>query len=163
MIGALSISAWPGDWGHGICGPWGCGPPLQALIACHLAWLVALAPIAQWLVHSTRVSNRMLRSIGQLAAGAALAGLAVVLAHQYFVWWPQTSEFQRPYFWQRYAFTIATMVDVPFVQLLVFGIATAAARSKRSRLATYENVRRPSEPACRFAQSDIEMELQNGA
>lgn len=122
LIGALSIATWPGNWGHGICGPWGCGPPLQALIACHLSWFVVLTPIALWVVRSTRISDQMQRNIGLLAAGAALAGIAAVLAHQYFVWWPQAGEFQRPYFWQRFGFTIATMVDVPMVQALLIGL-----------------------------------------
>ena len=45
LFGSLSVANLPGDWGHGICGPWGCGPPMQALVACHFAWLVVLAPL----------------------------------------------------------------------------------------------------------------------
>jgi len=121
LIGALSFASWEGDLGHAICGPWGCGPPLQALIACHLAWGVALTPVVGLLVGSSAASPRLLKTSGLLAVGMAVAALLTVLAHQYFVWWPQVSEFQRPYFWQRYGFVLVTTVDVPIVQVLLLG------------------------------------------
>src|SRR6202034_2817596 len=31
---------------HTVCGPWGCGPPLPVLLACHTFWMVLLAPPA---------------------------------------------------------------------------------------------------------------------
>jgi hypothetical protein len=44
LAGTLSIASLPGDWGNSICGAWGCGPPLQALVACHASWVVVLIP-----------------------------------------------------------------------------------------------------------------------
>jgi hypothetical protein len=32
--------------GHDVCGPWGCGPPLPVLVACHGFWLTLIGPPA---------------------------------------------------------------------------------------------------------------------
>lgn len=119
LIGSLSIVNLPGDWGHGICGPWGCGPPTQALIACHLAWLVGLALPAVFIL---RASRGMRLRVGLFLTFLSLAVLMSVVVYQRLSWWPVASEWQRPYFWQRCAFSIATAVDMPIAQTLVVGL-----------------------------------------
>ena len=47
-FGALSLANLPGEYGHSLCGPWGCLPPLQALAAMHLFWVVVLGPPVAW-------------------------------------------------------------------------------------------------------------------
>ncbi|MCA9061753.1 MAG: hypothetical protein KDA96_01760, partial [Planctomycetaceae bacterium] len=42
--GTLQLSDAPIFQEHSVCGVWGCGPPTNALLACHLGWLVFLAP-----------------------------------------------------------------------------------------------------------------------
>jgi hypothetical protein len=42
LFAALSITNLPGNWGHSVCGVWGCGPPTQVLVGCHLAWFAVL-------------------------------------------------------------------------------------------------------------------------
>lgn len=135
LAGALAFANWPGDLGHGICGPWGCGPPLQALIACHAAWLVALAPPAGLLVGSRNVSVTTRMRVGIAMTLLPMAVLTCLFAHQLLVWWPQVSQWQRPYFWQRYGFTIATTIDVPVVQVLLIGLAIWLSEHSRRRIA----------------------------
>lgn len=117
----LSIASWPGDWGHALCGPWGCGPPLQALLACHLAWLVVLVPPAMALVQSPRVPRHLLQHIGTALTMAGIMLLLGLIAHELVVWWSMSGEWQRGYFWQRCGFVLATTVDVPTVELLLVG------------------------------------------
>lgn len=119
LFGSLSVANLPGDWGHGICGPWGCGPPTQALIACHLAWLVALALPAVFIL---RTSRRMRLRVGLFLTVLSLAVLLSVVVYQRLSWWPVASQWQRPFFWQRCAFCIATAVDVPVAQTLAVGL-----------------------------------------
>jgi hypothetical protein len=75
LLGSLSISRLPGDWGHGICGPWGCGPPLQSLVACHVSWLVVLGPATLLLASSRWLSTLVLRRVGATLAIVGLIGL----------------------------------------------------------------------------------------
>lgn len=152
MGGALSIAAWPGHLGHGICGPWGCGPPLQALIACHLAWFVALIPPAMMLSSSKYSSGHLLRTSGFVLVILAGLGFLAVLANQYFVWWPQATLWQQSYFWQRYGFTIVTAVDIPLTQLLLIGVALTCRGVKRSRVS---GTSRPTESRLMDQTSDL--------
>ena len=118
LVGTLSIAQWPGNWGHGICGPWGCGPPMQALVSCHLAWLVFLTPPAVLLLRQGRFSPRRL---GLALILMAVVALLSVIAYQRATWWPDASEWQRPFFWQRCGFCIVTAIDFPIVQTLAIG------------------------------------------
>ena len=121
LLGSLMIAQAPGDWGHPICGPWGCGPPLQSLVACHLAWLVAILPPAVLLVRSVSVKQHARRWLGGLLVMSAIVGLCVVVGQQHAGWWQNASERQRPYFWHRCGFVAATSVDLPMVQCLAAG------------------------------------------
>ncbi len=121
LYGALSLAHIPGDWGHALCGPWGCAPPLQALISCHLAWLVFLLPPAMltvsWLPKPARAwFGSVLLLVG--------CGLVIGLAAKEALFWLQEAdpEFSK-YLPQRVGFVFATNVDLPAWQLIVVGIA----------------------------------------
>ncbi len=131
VFGALSVANLPGDWEHGICGPWGCGPPLQALVACHLAWFLVLTPPAIGLVASHRVPLLTCRRIGIVLIVAAVLGTVAVVVIQRMQWLPQASEWQRPYFWQRCGFCIATLVDFPLTETLIAGCVLVLAHRHR--------------------------------
>lgn len=119
------------DWGHSICGAWGCGPPLQALLACHLAWLVILAPPGAVLVRSARVPAHILQRFGTLLCVLAVVFVTTLLVHQRIAWWPAVSEWQRGYFWQRRGFVIATMVDFSMAQVLLRGMYLLLGRRRQ--------------------------------
>lgn len=114
--GALLLSDLPGHWGHGICGPWGCGPPLQALVACHLAWLVLLLPGA-WLLRGQPRKCSVAISI----MSTAVISLILITIHEAFVWLPVASSWQRSYFPQRIGFVVATLIEVPVTEMLLSG------------------------------------------
>ncbi len=139
LFAALAIRDLPGNWGHSICGPWGCGPPLQTLLACHLAWLVVLAPPAALLVQSQRVPTHVLRRFGTVLCVIAVVSVAAMIIYQRVAWWPSASEWQRGFFWQRCGFVLATMIDLPVAQVLLLGFCL---RSRRPE----PNVKRLTEP-----------------
>jgi len=134
LVGALSIADWPGNWGHGVCGLWGCGPPLQTLVACHLSWLVFLVPPALWgrvLLHA-----RQRAIVGWLAIGGSAVGLLGVAVYEWMTWWIAASDWQREFFWNRVGFSIVTQIDLPFLELLVAGIVMVWLQLQSSRSAS---------------------------
>ena len=143
LVVAWGISVWlvlqlqylPSDSLHSICGPWGCGPPLPVLVACHGFWLVILGPplaLGCWLWSPNR----------QLKVGIMLASLGLLTLIGFGVWeathWlQQVSEFQKQYFLQRWMFVVGTLVDVPIVETALSGVALASTgwwRRRESRL-----------------------------
>ncbi len=119
LWGALQIANLPGDWGH-ICGPWGCGPPIKALVTCHAFWAVFLAlPTLLAIGHLPSV---WLRRAGLAATLAGLTGLVGIAVRETVHWLPLVSEADRQYLVDRCLFTVATLVDVPIVQLTLVGV-----------------------------------------
>ena len=116
MLAALRVSQLDVRFTHLICGPWGCGPTLQALVACHLFWLILLAPPATVAAHYSDIST--VRLVALTAIGAAIATLAGVAIHEAITWLPQG---QGSYFIQRCLFVVVTTIELPIVQLLLLG------------------------------------------
>jgi hypothetical protein len=100
---------------------WGCGPPVQALLACHGFWVVNMAALF-WVNHAW-LPLHWERRLANLGLMIALVGFAAVAGHTMLFWYPHAADTVRPYVVQRYLFSIATLVDAPLVQLTVFGIA----------------------------------------
>jgi hypothetical protein len=124
MMLVLQAHRLPGHHGHAVCGLWGCGPPLQALIAFHGFWLVLLSlPVALCcrLIDPTR-----LMAVSVLTIVVGIAGIAGVVAWEAEHWLPNVGELQREYFLQRCLFRVGTMTDVPLVQLVLAGIVGSA-------------------------------------
>ena len=129
LYGALAVSQLRGDWGHGVCGPWGCGPPAQALVSCHLFWVVLLVlPACLVSTHSPPAS---LRRIGQGLLSGGVFGLFAVAAWQAVVWLPAVQGWSRSYFFERYLFTLTTLVEAPIVQTALAGAALWFIASRR--------------------------------
>ncbi|QDT00745.1 hypothetical protein [Adhaeretor mobilis] len=121
LLASLAVTQISGDWGHSVCGPWGCGPPTQALVGCHLAWFVVLLPLVFLSSNSSRLAVQSPIQLGMILLGAGTLMLLTLLIYQGVVWWPEASEWQRNFFWQRFGFSIATSVDIPALQLLTVG------------------------------------------
>ncbi len=134
LTGTLSIANLPGDWGHSVCGVWGCGPPLQALVACHASWLVVLVPVAIAAPHMLPV--RWVRRLAIIGLAIATASALVFAAHDYFTWYAQASEWQRSYYFHRVGFSIFTTVETPVLEIAgisavqLLGTLTQAHRSR---------------------------------
>lgn len=137
IAACLSVRSWPGNWGHWLCGPWGCGPPLQAVVACHSAWLVLLLPPAVVLSRHRWLSPAALRKLGTFLTCVAIAVLGVIVARQRLDWWSTAQGSQQEYFWQRCGFIVATTVDMPVVQMLITGMYLIIT-SPRASLLSFE-------------------------
>jgi hypothetical protein len=117
--------------GHDVCGPWGCGPPVPVLLACHGFWLVLMGPPA--VLAALRLPRKWIWRLGIGLASAGLYGLIAVAAGEAATWWPQASAWQRHYAGQRFLFALATFVDAPIMQSLVIGTGLCLARRTGDR------------------------------
>lgn len=131
LFGVLQLYRIPADAAHSICGPWGCGPPIQALAACHGFWLV-LFSLPTGLI-CDRIDPRTLRRIGLLLVLLGIAGLAGIAVWEAVHWWPRAGEFQRQYIVQRYLFVVATLIDIPVVEVSLAGLACYVTARRRTR------------------------------
>lgn len=121
LEGALQLQRLPSALfgGHDICGPWGCGPPVPVLLACHGFWLVLIGPPA--VLAAQHLTKKWIWRLGIGLATAGLCGLIGVAAWEAATWLPEASAWQRQYVGQRYLFALVTFVDAPILQSLVIG------------------------------------------
>ena len=117
LFGVLQVHQLEGWFGHALCGPWGCGPPVSALIGYHGFWLLLMLLPAWWL--KQQLSSAALRRLGTGLLLVAAVGIAMLLAIDGWQTWQRTA--MRPYMLQRGFFRLATFVDFPLVQLGLIG------------------------------------------
>lgn len=122
LFGVLSLQYLPDRFfgEHTVCGSWGCGAPLPALLACHGFWLVLVAP-------ATVYAARRLAPISVWRLGAGLVALAgigfvAIAVWQGATWWQSVDPSLHRYAVQRYLFVLATLTDVPILETLVAGV-----------------------------------------
>jgi hypothetical protein len=132
LLGAsLSVARLRGDWGHPLCGPWGCAPPLQSLVGCHLAWIVALAPCVP-------LANRFLSPRWQFRLALSLTVLSTLGTLAFLGWradgWLGRTRGQTTYLPQHLALELASFVDIPFVQSVALGCICLAIAWWRQRV-----------------------------
>lgn len=130
---------------HSICGPWGCGPSTDALMAVHLAWVAAIWPPLLFLPWRLGWRREAISRLGALLAIGGLAGVSAIFMWQWVVWRPNASELIRPYTWQRCGFVLAGAVDWPIIQVLVAGLALwVHAVPRRMKSSSQETTARPA-------------------
>lgn len=132
LWGALQIATLHTSWEHAACGAWGCGPPATALVSCHLAWLIGLAPFA--IAGKWWLPERWRRQLGITLAVLAAAIVVGIVLREATTWLPSANEFQRRVFVQRCLFVLATWIDIPLVQLAAiswYWLVGATGRSRR--------------------------------
>ena len=120
MLGVLSLRALPLESEHSICGPWGCGPPVPALLACHGFWAVNLGALL--VIGHGRLPRPQFRLVSRWAVGIGIAGLIGVAVWEGVTWWPDASDHVRHYALQRYGFRLATQIDFPIVETSLAGV-----------------------------------------
>jgi len=127
LWGTLSLSGVRSRWSGLLCGPWGCTAPLEAVVACHLSWLVMFAPVV---VLVDRVAQP--RRMNQLGTCLLLLGLvgAMVLAVQETL---RGLPDKAPYVWQRIALEVFGAIDYPVVPCLIGGVTGLALSRRRKR------------------------------
>jgi hypothetical protein len=115
----LQLERLPGSYGHFLCGPWGCLPPLQALAAMHLFWIFLLAPLLIWGLYNWSPRGRWWAGVLFLAIG--LAGIGIVFIRESATWLLSVPPDYRKYLPQRLVFSLATLSDWPLVQVTIVG------------------------------------------
>ena len=137
LYGTLNIHTLPASWAHSICGPWGCGPPTEALVACHGFWCVLGLPIAA--IAAATLPARHLPRLAGVLLGLGALGVVAVGIWEAVNWLPDVAAHQRGYFPQRWMFSIATRVDFPIVETLLAGVLVLAwGRILRPASATHQ-------------------------
>ena len=105
-------------------------PPLQALVALHGLWALALLPFAVWAVR--KWPTMRLEFVGCAVATLGLTGLAVLVGRELLTWYLAVTPAQQKYIAQRILYALGTNTDLPPVQVILGGIALwLAARRKR--------------------------------
>jgi len=117
LWGSLQIHRLDLDLGHGICGAWGCGPPLEALLGYHSFWSLVILPLA--ICVGWYLPSLVSRKVG----GAVL--LISVIGTMAFVGWDVVTwglRAERPEFLlRRGLFTLVTSVDIPMIPTMLAG------------------------------------------
>jgi hypothetical protein len=116
--------------GHDVCGPWGCGPPLPVLVACHGFWLTLILPPA--LIAALYLPGKWVWRLGLAMCAAGLCGLGGLAVWETASWLPQAGALQRQYLGHRYLFALVTLVDVPIMQFLAIGSGLCLTSSLRT-------------------------------
>ncbi len=126
----IGIASEHGGHAHGgisVCGPWGCGPPVAALVGWHGFWLLLVAPPIGLLIR-TWPSPR-LRTLG-----VAVTVVGVLTLIGIGLWETVALSGHRSYLVQRFLFSVVTLTDVPVMPVTLAGIALClGARAKRLR------------------------------
>jgi hypothetical protein len=132
--GVLQLERLPGDFGHDLCGPWGCLPPLQALAAMHGFWAVVLLPPVVWALR--RCPPPALRRLGAVLALLGVLGIVLVTVREALTWYPSVPPAYRRYLPRRIAYAVVTLTDFPVVQLTAAGLVCRLAARRRERIVT---------------------------
>lgn len=119
MFAVLQVGRLPLDDGHAVCGAWGCGPPLQALVAWHGFWTLLLA--GPMMIGGRHLDRRTQVRAALVVGGLGLLGVLGFVAWDCLVWYPRVSSFQQQFLLQRCLFSIATSVDLPVIALTLAG------------------------------------------
>ena len=118
LFGTLQLYEMDLGLGHGICGRWGCGPTVEALLGYHGFWMVLILPLA--LLLGLVLSNSARRSLGTwMLVGGILAAVAYMICDGVLYYGRvHTMEFSL----QRALFSLAVAVDLPMLQVALAGL-----------------------------------------
>ena len=119
LWGSLQVHRMDLHLGHGLCGPWGCGPPLEAAIGFHLFWITILLPATIGL--GLYLSNSRCRDIGRILFIAAAVMTVGIVGYDVVTHAIQSGTID--YIFRRGLLTLVTTIDVPMLQLMAAGAA----------------------------------------
>lgn len=103
--------------GHDFCGPWGCGPPTEAILGIHLFWIAFVFPPVIYFAFAIAMPWR---TIGLMMVGSAILGMIGFGIYDYLG--TNGSFYDAGFVWQRYLLSLASLADVPLVQVMLAGI-----------------------------------------
>ncbi|MEM9701540.1 MAG: hypothetical protein AAF907_03750, partial [Planctomycetota bacterium] len=121
--GVVQVAEREGAFGDAsICGPWGCGPPLPAVIAMHGFWLIVAAGVVR--LAALFLPARWLRHVGRALTVIGLLGAIGLAGWGVSEWWAEVATDRRQYAGRRLLFELAAHTDLPVLQATLAG-ATA--------------------------------------
>lgn len=123
LVAAAMLETIPGEAHSGLCGIWGCWPPLQAIAAVHLAWCMAIGAT----VHAARsVRTFSLKGLGALLLFVGIVGCLSVVVSDLPSWSARLTVEQQSYWPRRVLFVLATRTDLPLIPLFLTGAISLA-------------------------------------
>ncbi len=129
LFGVLRIHFLEDRWGHVLCGAWGCGPPLSALVCYHGFWLLFILPMAVLL--SRHLPPATARRIGVVVSAIAIAAITLLVVVDAISFWQYPTG--RNYIFQRCLFRLATYVDFPLIPMSLAGLVLWSAGARKVR------------------------------
>ena len=129
LFGVLRIHFLEDRWGHALCGAWGCGPPLSALVGYHGFWLLFILPMAVLL--SRQLPPATSRRIGVVVSAIAIAAITLLVVVDAINFWQYPTG--RNYIFQRCLFRLATYVDFPLIPMGLTGLVLWCAGTRKVR------------------------------
>ena len=127
--GTLQIHRLDLQLGHSVCGPWGCGPPTEALLGYHGFWTLMFLPPAIGL--GFYLSAQTARRVG---IAVLMFGALAILIH---VGVDGVSHANRvgstEYAAQRALFKLVTSVDLPMIPTILAGGLLAFVFGRKSK------------------------------
>ena len=140
MFGCLQLNQADLGLGHGICGAWGCGPKVEALLGFHGFTLLLIVPFA--LLVGFVLTPVQRRIAGKFIVWAALLGIVVYMA-QDGIRHAMAAKSTR-YVFQRALFSVAVATDIPLVQTLIAGLVLRYGRWKAVSPVSAEEAEQPA-------------------
>ncbi len=118
LSGVLRIHFLEDRWGHAICGAWGCGPPLSALVSYHGFWLLFILPMA--VLYSRQLPPAASRRIGIVVSAISIGAILLLVVVDAVSFWQYSTG--RDYIFQRGLFRLATYVGFPLIPMSLAGL-----------------------------------------
>ena len=116
---------------YSICGPWGCGPTVAALLSAHGFWCLVAIPVTWWAARS--LNNRQLVRAGGVGLGLACGGLIILAGQEALERATPARPVDPVYLIQRILFAWATTVQFPLFPLGLAGLILLILGRRRSR------------------------------
>lgn len=131
VFGTLQIGNLAAFGDHTICGPWGCGPPTEALIAWNGFWLALLMPSVLFVCLRMPL-RQLVRPTTWVLAILSIVAIAW-MSWQGWTWIANRPESYHQYVVQHMLFSVATLVDVPLLPCLLTAAVAAVVCGYRLR------------------------------
>jgi len=158
----LSLHDSPFAEDHSICGPWGCGPTISALLAAHGFWLLVAIPGAVWA--SKRLAARQAVVAGWVCLGLASASIIAVASRELMSRPKLAARLEVPsYRTERILFALATTVQVPLFPTAFAGLILLNAGRRHSR--SQSSLGSEAEDGCGNGRCDssVSLDISRGA
>jgi len=123
LYATLSLANVRSSWSGVLCGPWGCTAPLEAVISCHLSWMVVLWPIIWLTIRNHSVESRRWRVTGWGLLAFGIAGIASLTIQETFF---SGIAFNSPYLLRRVGLKVVGFVEAPVIAAFIAGCACLA-------------------------------------